>query len=212
MSHPATLRPEQWLTARLITDSRDLHRTFRLRYRVYCEERGFFKPRDYPWALESDEYDHRSMHFAAFDEAGEVAGSVRLVCHADGGEFPIQRHCPLFDGAELPEAGEAGEVSRLVLNRGYRVPPGGGNTGTVIMSVYREMYRYSLQHNVNYWYAAMERSLVRMMGRIGVEYEQIGPEVDYCGPVAPYLLEISALQRRLRRVNPSLLGYLDSEF
>lgn len=104
----------------------------------------------------------------------------------------------------------AGEVSRLVLNRSHRTPPGGGGTGTVIMSVYREMYGYSLENGIHDWYAAMERSLVRMMGRIGVEYDRIGPEVDYCGPVAPYRLQLSALQRRLARVNPALLHYLNA--
>lgn len=210
MTNPAAFPPDYWLTARAITHHQDVHRVFRLRYRVYCEEKGFFTPEDYPNGLESDEFDDRSVHFAAFDQNGEVAGSVRLVCHGTDGGFPYQQHCPVFAGVALPFHGAAGEVSRLVLSRGHRIPPGGGNTGTVIMSVYREMYRYSLEHGVHYWYAAMERSLVRMMGRIGVEYERIGPEVDYYGPVAPYLLELAELQRRLARVNPTLLRYLDS--
>ncbi|MFN2289295.1 MAG: GNAT family N-acyltransferase [Chromatocurvus sp.] len=210
MTNPAAFHAEQWLLARAISEYCDLRRVLQLRYRVYCKERGFCRAEDYPDHLEIDEYDDRSVHFAAFDPEGEVAGSVRLVCHERGSGFPYQDHCKLFNEIELPDARKSGEVSRLVLNRNFRTPPGGGNTGTVIMSVYREMYRYSLQNGIEYWYAAMERSLVRMMGRIGVEYQRIGPEVDYYGPVAPYLLELSALQERLARVNPALLHYLDS--
>jgi len=210
MTNPAAVHPEHWLSARAITDHDDLRRVFALRYRVYCEERGFFPPEDYWDCLEIDEYDDRSAHFAAFDPQGDVAGSVRLVCHERGGGFPHQRHCLLFDDVKVPDGRKCGEVSRLVLNRSHRTPPGGGNTGTVIMSVYREMYRHSLENGIQYWYAAMERSLVRMMGRIGVEYQCIGPEVDYCGPVAPYLLELSSLQERLARVSPALLHYLNS--
>ena len=135
---------------------------------------------------------------------------MRLVLDAAGAGFPFQRHCPLFENASLPPSHSAGEVSRLVLNQRCRTPPGGGDTGTVILTVYREMYQYSLQQGVDYWYAAMERPLVRMLSRIGVEFERIGPSVDYHGPVAPYLLELSALQRRLAQVNPTLLHWLDA--
>jgi len=211
MTNPAALRTEHWLNARIVTDPGELAQIFRLRHRVYCEERGFFDASSYPDAQEIDEYDRRSVHFAAFDQGGEIAGSVRLVCQAaEGDQLPYQQHCQLFEGAHHPVRGRAGEVSRLVLSRGHRIPPGGGKTGTVIMMVYREMYRYSLQHGISNWYAAMERSLVRMMGRIGVEYERMGPEVDYYGPVAPYLLQLPALQQRLAQANPSLLRYLNS--
>jgi N-acyl-L-homoserine lactone synthetase len=210
MTNSKAFRPEHWLSTRIVTHPQELHRIYRLRYSVYCEERAFLPTADYPEGLERDDYDPRAKCFAAFDRDDEVAGSVRLVLDAAGAGFPFQRHCPLFENASLPPSHSAGEVSRLVLNQRCRTPPGGGDTGTVILTVYREMYQYSLQQGVDYWYAAMERPLVRMLSRIGVEFERIGPSVDYHGPVAPYLLELSALQRRLAQVNPTLLHWLDS--
>ena len=110
----------------------------------------------------------------------------------------------------LPDPAQAGEVSRLVLNRGYRTSPAGDGTGTVVMEVYRAMYQFSREQGIRYWYAAMERSLVRMLARIGVVFERIGPDADYCGPVAPYLLELEGLDRRLTWCNPDLLQWLSS--
>tara|TARA_R100000005_G_scaffold87974_1_gene57565 strand:- start:17399 stop:18037 length:639 start_codon:yes stop_codon:yes gene_type:complete len=210
MTNSKAFRPEHWLSTRIVNHPRELRRIHRLRYNVYCEERAFLPTQDYPDGLERDDYDLRATCFAAFDRDDEVAGSVRLVLDAAGEGFPFQRHCLLFAEVSLPAAHTAGEVSRLVLNQNCRTPPGGGDTGTVILTVYREMYQYSLQHGIECWYAAMERPLVRMLSRIGVEFERIGPSVDYHGPVAPYMLELTALQRRLAQVNPTLLHWLDS--
>ena len=211
MTNPKAFRPEHWLNTRIVNQPEELRRIYRLRYSVYCEERAFLCAEQYPEGLEIDGYDARSRCFAAFDRNDEVAGSVRLVLDAAGYGFPYQQHCRLFEGVTLPPSRVAGEVSRLVLNQNCRTPPGGGNTGTVILTVYRQMYQYSLQHGIEYWYAAMERPLLRMLRRIGVEFQRIGPAVDYYGPVAPYLLELSALQRRLAEVNPAFLHWLDSE-
>ena len=49
-----------------------------LRYKVYCEERGFEKPEDHPDGLERDEYDEYSVHFAAIEKGTqEVVGTIR---------------------------------------------------------------------------------------------------------------------------------------
>ncbi|PLW84107.1 hypothetical protein CWI75_01785 [Kineobactrum sediminis] len=210
MTYPRTLQFSSWFSTVVITEPQDLQAIYRLRYRVYCEERGFLTAENYPDNAECDAYDAHSVHFAAFDQDGKVAAAIRLVCPGQEGGLPYQQHCPLFDEVALPPATAAGEVSRLVLNQGYRTPPGGGGTGTVVMAVYRAMYRYSREHGIRYWYAAMERPLLRMLARIGVTFERIGPEVDYCGPVAPYLLDLEALDYRLARCNPGFLQWLSS--
>lgn len=210
MSYPGAFRLSNWFSTRVITDPQDLQSVYRLRFRVYCEERGFMPPEDYPDGLERDAWDRHSVNFAAFDRDGRVAAAVRLVCPRPDMGLPYEQHCPLYDDALLPSPASTAEVSRLVLNRGYRTPPGGGSTGTVVMEVYRAMYQYSRQHGVRYWFAAMERSLVRRLARFGVMFERIGPDAEYCGPVAPYLLDLEALDFRLAQSNPGFLHYLSS--
>ncbi|MEQ9395863.1 GNAT family N-acyltransferase [Haliea sp.] len=210
MTHPGAFRLSSWFNTQVITAPQDLQAIYRLRYRVYCEERGFFPPGDYPDGVECDAYDAHSVNFAAFDQDGLVAAAVRLVCPDEARGLPYQQHCPLFDDILLPDPARSGEVSRLVLNKGFRTPPGGGSTGTVVMEVYRAMYQYSREQGIRYWYAAMERPLVRMLARIGVVFERIGPRADYCGPVAPYLLDLEELDRHLACCNPDFLQFLSS--
>ena len=89
---------------------------FGLRFEVYCQECGFLSEQDYPDARESDEHDARSIHFCAVDLREELAGYLRLVPADAQGQFPFQEHCPgLFGGVTLPDAHQAGEISRLMV-------------------------------------------------------------------------------------------------
>ncbi len=210
MTDLKAFRPESWFNTRAITQPQDLETLFRLRYQVYCREQGLLNPEHYPDGLERDAFDDHSAHFATFDQDGRVAAAIRMVRPDSACGLPFQQHCPLFDNVLLPDPALAGEVSRLVLNRGFRTPPGGGGTGTVVMEVYRAMYQHSREQDIRYWYAAMERPLARLLARIGVVFVPIGPVSDYSGPVTPYLLELDGMDSHLVQHNPDFLKYLRS--
>ena len=100
------------------TDPRNEERIFALRYQVYCLERGFLPPEDYPNGLERDGYDAYSTHIAANNLTGIVVGGVRLVTPPDGEPFPFQAHCPrLFANRTNPQNHECAEISRLVISK-----------------------------------------------------------------------------------------------
>src|ERR1700712_3195611 len=90
----------------------------RLRYKVYCEERGF-EPGE--GGLEQDEFDANAHHVLVRSAAtGEVYGTVRLVLskrHEGGAGFPMQRVCEDYVLAPLPSQG-TGEGSRFARPRG----------------------------------------------------------------------------------------------
>jgi N-acyl amino acid synthase of PEP-CTERM/exosortase system len=208
---------------------------FALRYAVYCIECGFLDPVDYQDGLESDEYDAGSAHFTGHNLADELVGSVRLVHASPALGFPFERHCPaLFENISLPPQDLCGEVSRLVVRRDYRRrtgdtlagvpkefldagapavparrPPGErrSNSPELLLGLYREMYQYSLDRGIRYWYAAMERSLARALSRFQFVFVPIGMEVDYYGPVAPYLADLREMEKRLAGNNPDLLAW-----
>ena len=56
-----------------------LQHSYRLRYQVYCLERRFLRPEDYPQGTETDEFDPHSIHIGAMDRRGTLAGTARLV-------------------------------------------------------------------------------------------------------------------------------------
>lgn len=208
-------------------DAELMHRAQQLRYEVYCQECGFLPQEAYPDGRETDEHDARSAHFCALDRRLQMAGYVRLVTADAQGRFPFQDHCAaLFDDAALPAPGEAGEISRLMVHPQYRRRRGDTLAGVsvlqeaspqaerrsdspqIMLSMFRQMYQYSVAVDTRYWYAAMERPLARALSRLGFAFEPIGPETDYYGPVAPYLADLRQLELKVRECKPNLLTWL----
>jgi len=210
----------------------ELTELYALRYQIYCLEREFLCPADYPDGLERDAEDSRSAHFAARNGDGEVVGTARLVLSGEGEVFPFEKHCPAFPDFSPPPAALAVEVSRLAVSGNYRRragdtlygvneleikrPPETAETGSrhqranaplLVLGLYRQMYRYSRDHGIRYWYAAMEKSLARVLAIYGFVFTPIGSEQDYYGPVTPYIGDLEQLEQQLEAANPDLLWW-----
>ena len=208
-----------------------LQQTFQLRYLVYCIERGFLAEADYPQQSESDEFDAYSEHFSAYGRDEEIAGSVRLVRYSEKLGYPFQSHCPVFPGVTLPPPEQAEEISRLVVSKTYRrrrednwigvnendvEPPPDiaakrGGHPIIVLGLYRAMFQYSRENGIRYWYAAMERSLARLLGRYGFDFTPIGPQVDYYGPVTVYMADLRALEEKVSVADPALFKWFCGE-
>ena len=71
--------------------------TYRLRYNIYCLERGFEKSEDNTNGLEIDEYDVRSKHaLIRHCQSNTAIGSVRLILSDKSNIkqlFPIEHYC-----------------------------------------------------------------------------------------------------------------------
>ncbi len=213
---------------------KDLRELFALRYQVYCVERRFLAGDEYPNGEESDLFDAAAVHFAAVDRAGKVLGSVRLVQHTPGIGFPYQEHCQdLFPGeAELPIK-DAVEISRLVVSKIHlrrsedrdadfidatamrRSPCLGAERRSssrceaIVLGLYKARYQYCLEAGIKHWYAAMERSLVRLLARYGVSFSPIGPVANYFGSVIPHCVSLTSLQGSVGRLSEQLLDWFN---
>jgi len=82
------------------------------------------------------------------------------------------------------------------------------NSPQILLSLYRQIYSYSLKHGIHYWYAAMERSLARIMDRMNFGFQQLGPPTDYYGVVAPYLANIRDTEILIGKKNQALLNWM----
>lgn len=214
---------------RLGRDEALMRSVFELRFQIYCLECGFLPTEDYPERREIDEHDINAAHFCASNLKGELVGYVRLVRPDAERVFPFQHHCPqLIDGITLPPAAQSVEISRLMVREDYRRRKGDvlagvttdesheerpterrDNSPQILLSMYRQMYAFSLQNDIRYWFAAMERSLARVLVRMGFAFRQVGPPTDYYGPVAPYLADLRELEARVGASNPALLTWLN---
>lgn len=214
-------------------ETRDaLREIYGVRYQVYCLERGFLSAENYPDELETDEDDPRSAHFAVRNLEQEMVGTARLVLGSSEEPLPFELHCPASDTFSAPPRAFTAEVSRLAVSKAYRrregdspygfnpreigLPAGNpdgvgrerrSNAPLLVLGLYREMYRYSREHGIRYWYAAMERSLARILGMYGFDFEPIGEVRDYYGPVRPYFADLEKMERQLNASSPELFAW-----
>lgn len=205
---------------RLVEDMQDLEKLYKLRYQVYCEQKGFLNPGDYPDQCETDQFDEHSIHFGAFDDEGEALGTMRLVRNSGFG-FPLFGHCEAYVPDEILE--KSGEISRLAVSKLIRRRENDGDYGVavegggiddvalkpklehrqrrhrpdIVVGLYKALYQESKRRGITHWIAAMEPSLYKLLKRFYFNFEPIGPEVDYYGPVTPYIASLDRIEEQV---------------
>ena len=229
---------ESYFRFSCVRDASDLETVYSIRYQVYCLERGFLVEQDHPDELESDEYDAHSLHILATHRAGHPAGTARLVMSSPLGFPATRHCVFTDEYAFLnnpfhPSLLGFAEVSRLAISKSFRRREGdtlyGGpprenpastdgadvlsftpprNTPEILMGICRLLYQQSKRRGITHWVLAMERSLYVMLKRMGFKYTPAGPEVDYYGPVRPYVASIDELEAGLYRASPRTLAFM----
>jgi len=208
-------------------DSKELlEEVYRLRFQVYARECNFIKAEDYPDGRETDKFDPHSIHFAAIDDEGYVAGALRLVLDSPFG-FPIEEHCGYsldVNEKKIPRK-NLGEISRLVISRSYRRRKGDGlyyelpakdsekqkefrrRLRPMVFGLYRLLYQESKRKNIIYWYAAVEESLFRLLSAHGFNFKPIGKPIEYYGIVTPYLGALREIEKSVQALRPDYFRY-----
>jgi N-acyl amino acid synthase of PEP-CTERM/exosortase system len=218
-----------WFDVR-IADTVDLYDAiFRLRYLVYCVENPFEDPSQSPDGRESDAYDHHAIHsLLIYRPTGLPAGTVRLVLPMPDDldrSFALQHVCshPLLrDRARFPVESMA-EVSRFCVSKGFRRRlsdgslMGGELEGFVkvphderrvlphlTLGLIESLVRMSVDNGITHWCAVMEPTLLRLLTRLGIHFEPIGPLVDYHGRRQPCYIPLEVLLPRVQRERPDV--------
>jgi N-acyl amino acid synthase of PEP-CTERM/exosortase system len=198
-------------TAALLDDDPDLlDESYRLRFLVYCVERGFLDPANYPDRLERDEFDRYSLHLGVLDSEGQLRATSRLVQVSLLG-LPLFRHCAIFSDRESEvyrPTNRVAEVSRLCMSRD--VAEGRADRAAVIPTMYRALYQFSKRAGFTHWLVATERGLHRLLTNFGFPFRPVGPHIDYFGPVAPYIMDFQEFESiLLSGSRPHLATFLD---
>ncbi|MCP3661394.1 MAG: PEP-CTERM/exosortase system-associated acyltransferase [Gammaproteobacteria bacterium] len=218
-------------------DGQCLEDTYHLRYQVYCQETQFLPSENYPEHLETDRFDPNSIHIGSIHNSGEMAGTVRLVLPSNLG-FPFMEHCELFPEYQYLNTQKHipnhAEISRLAVSKLFRRRLGDGRYAlsdaeqeknaplslqesrrqatkshpTIVFDLYRSLYQESKRMGVTHWFLAMEKGLNRLLKRMEYRFEPIGPEIDYYGPVTPYVADIGTIEQRVLEKKPSLFYHM----
>ena len=179
----------------------------KLRYRVYCEERGYE-----PGAggLEQDAFDHTSRHVLVSSRVtGATLGTVRVVlpdAAAGQDSFPMQRVCERWVLAPLPMQA-TGEVSRFALTRD-RTGVSPAASALMRLCLLRGIVQVSGQQALTHWCAIMESSLLRLLRATAVHFQPVGPTVEFHGTRQPTVGAIGTVLGRMRLEQPVVWSFI----
>ena len=189
---------------------------FRIRFQVYCIDNAFEDPDDNPDGLETDACDgHSVQSLLTHRSTGSAIGTVRLVLPRNGGErrpLPMQR----IAGAVASDAlapfpiARTGEVSRVSIVKSFRqYTPDRGVEATLTPEEWRKMLFHlplglirscvemSVREGITHWAAVMEPALLRLLTRLGIHFNPLGPLVNHHGRRQPCWVDIDAMLRRV---------------
>lgn len=195
-----------------------LEEAYRLRYQVYCVENPFEDPAENPDGLETDEYDGHAVHSILVHRPTQtVSGAVRLILpdfDNPQDSLPIQKVC---SEQQLQDAGpfdlaHCAEISRFAVSKKYRRRIGEARFADVkwdeaatqneasrrqlpyiTLGLLRACLEMSVEHQITHVFAVMEPALIRLIRRFGLQFQLIGPLVDYHGQRQPCVAIIKDL-------------------
>jgi len=184
-----------------------IEQAYRLRYEVYCVENAFENPAEHPDGLERDEFDSHSVHSLLIHrETGQVAGTVRLILPDPRHPLPITQICsdPLLRDPILVPPGRTAEVSRFAVSKSFRrratdkpivdggfMEPRKPDPGDrrviphITLGLMKAVTQMSREHGITHLCAVMEPALLRLLGRLGIQFTPVGPLVDHHGRRQP---------------------------
>ena len=197
---------------------------FRIRYEVYCVERGFLDAKQNCHGLERDSYDERSVHSLLYDRASGLAvGTIRLILAKRGSpcpSTPFHDLCKdrLGQHRELLGLSHTAEVSRLALSKSRCETASlyNGNrrrsadladvhpSSYVALGLLRMAIEMAVVNRVDYLCAVMEPSLLRMLARCGIYFENLGKCIDYHGLRQPCYAHVITLLDGIKANRPDV--------
>lgn len=135
----------------------------RLRADVYVWEKKWIPQSRLVEGLEFDEDDARSVHLLA-SRRGEPVGTARLILPRAGQPLPVEAML-----AEQLTSGRAGgEVSRLAVARHAR------GDSAVMMVLVRGLYETAVEHDIDDFYALVEKPFHRHLMWLGFPFRPVG--------------------------------------
>lgn len=191
-----------------VTNTKELNDVFRIRYDVYCLERGYERAEDCPSGFEMDEYDPYSLHFIAYVKSNPV-GTARVILPNPLG-LPVERYCNVDIKTFCSDTVQAAEISRLAVSseatKGFSI-----NRGGITLSLIRELFKVAAPLNVKYVFSAMSTGLDRMLKKCGIQFYQAGAPVEYHGIRTPYYASIDDLKTELSNNREDIFKFLFPE-
>lgn len=196
-----------------------LHETFKIRYQVYCEELGYEDKNSFRDQEEVDGFDPVSQHCLLLHKSSNIyAGSIRLVS-AVKNRLPFESlygvhafRSESIDFRQLDPLTYA-EISRIAVISHFRRRKDEQNTPAgvipepesheterrsfplIAFGLYLSAAGMGLNSGLERVFAMMEPRLARRLRIYGINFQQIGPEIEHRGKRAPFQITRAQLSQ-----------------
>lgn len=175
-------------------ESKKIH--YKLRYQIYCLEKGFLKVENPEEEMEKDPYDERSIHFLV-KSGNRWIGTFRLVIDHLGG-LPFYKvsvpDSPQFIQGKL----KAAEFSRLGILRPFQKLSNGqsphepsGKESEIMLKLLHAARDYCRANSVDHIIFLCRRSITRVLKQFELQAQQIGPTIFHYGPRIPFAISLT---------------------
>jgi len=199
-----------------------LDHAFRLRFQVYCEERGFENAAEHPDGRERDGEDSRSLHSLLIDRTtGSAVGTVRLILPRPGEDLPVFRvigprarpsvGLPLLTTAEVSRFAVAKAVRRQFENgcsqpgRARSVGCGRGPTLQLLtFGLIKAVVMMAALGEITHIVGMMEPAFLRLLGRLGIAFHPLDELVEHHGVRQPGWAVMTHLIASIKNCHPEL--------
>jgi N-acyl amino acid synthase of PEP-CTERM/exosortase system len=175
-------------------------------------------PSDSPEGFEQDQLDAHALHTLLIHRPSETyVGTVRLIlpdAEENGLEFPIKTVCDKSllreNNENLPQDYTA-EISRFAVSKSFRRRDGDGQTTVggynddedprrliphISLGLMQAIVDMARRGGVTHLCAMMEPALLRMLSRLGIHFNNLGPRVEYHGTRQPCYSDLDLLLTR----------------
>lgn len=176
--------------------------------------------------LEEDEFDARSDHYLLrHRRTGVYAATVRLILPRSGAPYPIEVHCDLDAPVrDSPLRARLGEISRFAVSKVFKRRLGEADSVAgvaadievyfddherrvlphISLGLFAAVMRMAHAHGIDQCYAVMEPALLRLLGRFGVVFRRIGPDIEYHGLRVPCVTSADEVLPSIKQAAPQV--------
>ena len=201
----------------------------RIRYQVFCLDRGFEDPCAFSSARETDVWDDQSAHFIVQDKTSEHwVAATRLVLPRAGRQLPVDK-LGAFDRAAAGRVDRpVAEISRFCVIRDRprrRVETGPssdedcladwriGAIGRrqqfeITIGMMRAQIIFALKRDIDDCVMLITDPFARLLRRLGVRFTPVGPTVEHRGKRAAYLVHLRESALSMSRESSMVRGML----
>jgi N-acyl-L-homoserine lactone synthetase len=179
--------------------SYELQSCYRLRHKVYCEEKKWLRAADYPDGMEYDIYDEKAVQVIAMDKDFNAVGTMRIIRESDFDSLPYENH-PSLRGRKLQYENLV-ELSRFVIRTDR-------NGLSLAKGLLRAVYQTSINMGVGNWINVCEPSLVRLLAKFKYYFKPLAPpSLYYGGFTQPVILGVKETQHIWRTSDKEAWDY-----